>query len=111
MDKKQPRRSANYPERDHREEAPVIYTLYRIEDDGTTTEVSRHHSVADGVAAGVDMVENIDLDYAYALHSGAARIVAFREGRVGLRAWMMKTGRISPSLEDRYDHDTDELMA
>ncbi len=89
----------------------IEYTLYRIEDDGTTTEISQHGSIGEGVAAGVDLVENVDLDYAYTLCNGSSRIVSFREGRVGLRAWMMKTGRINPSLEDRYDHDVDELMA
>jgi hypothetical protein len=106
-----PRRRANYSGRGHREGAPVTYTLYRIEDDGTTTEVSQHETIADGVAAGVDMVENVDLDYAYALHSGAARIVAFREGRTGYRAWLRHTGRTNPSLEDKYDHDEDMLLA
>ena len=48
----------------------IEYKLYRIEDDGTTTEVSKHEFVADGVAAGVEMVENVDLDFAYTLRSG-----------------------------------------
>jgi hypothetical protein len=89
----------------------IHYTLYRIEDDQTTTEISQHGSIGEGVAAGVDMVENVDLDYAYALHSGSTRVVSFREGRTGYRAWAIRTGRINPSVEDRYDHDVDELMA
>jgi hypothetical protein len=89
----------------------IEYTLYRIEDDQTTTEISSHASMDEGVAAGVNMVENADLDYAYALCNGSSRIVSFREGRVGLRAWMRHTGRINPSLEDRYDHDEDMLLA
>ena len=89
----------------------MTYTLYRIEDNASTTEISTHDTVSEGVAAGMDMVENIDLDYAYALHSGATRVVSFREGRVGYRAWLRHTGRINPSLEDRYDKDIDELMA
>jgi len=32
------------------------------------------------------MVENVDLDYAYKLCSGANRVVSFREGRTGYRA-------------------------
>ena len=88
----------------------MIYTLYRIEDDETTTEVSTHPTIGDGVAAGVDMVERVDLDYAYALHTGSTRVVSFREGRTGYRMWAMRTGRISPSLEDKWDRDEDEYM-
>jgi hypothetical protein len=87
-----------------------MYTLYRINDDETTTPVSTHPTIGDGVAAGVEMVETVDLDYAYALHSGATRVVSFREGRVGLRQWEMRTGRISPSLEDKWDRDEDEFI-
>ena len=88
----------------------MIYTLYRIEDDETTTEVSTHPTIGDGVAAGVDMVERVDLDYAYALHTGSTRVVSFREGRTGYRMWAMRTGKISPSLEDKWDRDEDEYM-
>ena len=62
-------------------------------------------------------VEVEDHDFAYALYSGDpsngsfARVASFREGRIGYRRWAMRTGRISPSVEDRYDHDVDELMA
>ncbi len=88
----------------------VEYTLYRIEDDETTTAVSQHPTIGDGVAAAVDMVENVDMDFAYALHTPNGRVASFRDGRTGYRAWAMRTGRISPSVEDRYDHDIDELM-
>ena len=40
----------------------------------------------------------------------STRVASFREGRIGYRRWAIKTGRISPSIEDRYDHDVDELM-
>ena len=52
----------------------------------------------------------------YALYSGdpsngsATRVAFFREGRIGYRLWATRTGRINPSVEDRYDHDVDELM-
>jgi hypothetical protein len=36
---------------------------------------------------------------------------SFREGRIGYRLWAARIGRISPSVEDCYDHDIDELMA
>jgi hypothetical protein len=38
-------------------------------------------------------------------------VASFREGRIGYRLWATRTGRNSPSVEDRYDHDVDELMA
>jgi len=70
-----------------------------------------------GLAAGGYAVEVEDFDFAYALYSGDpangshTRVASFREGRIGYRLWAMGTGRISPSVEDRYDHDVDELMA
>ncbi len=88
----------------------MTYTLYRINDDETTTPVSTHPTIEDGVVAGVDMVENVDLEYAYALHTPHGRVASFREGRTGYRLWAMRTGRISPSVEDRYDRDENMLM-
>jgi hypothetical protein len=38
-------------------------------------------------------------------------VASFREGRIGYRLWVTRTGCISPSVDDRYDHDVDELMA
>jgi len=96
----------------------VPYVLCRIEDDASLTPVSRHEDILTGIAAAgyaVDEVE--DFDFAYALYSGdpsngsSMRVASFREGRIGYRMWPTRTGRISPSVEDRYDHDVDELMA
>ena len=89
----------------------VAYVLCRIEDDSSLTPVSEHHDLFTGVAAGGYAVEVEDFDFAYALYSGATRVAAFREGRIGYRLWATRTGRIGPSVEDRYDHDVDELMA
>ena len=95
----------------------VAYVLCRIEDDASLTPVSRHGDILTGIAAGGYAVEVEDHDFAYALYSGdpsngfSTRVASFREGRIGYREWAMKTGRISPSVEDRYDHDIDELMA
>ena len=89
----------------------MTYTLYRINDDETTTPVSQHASISEGVAAGVVMVENVDLDYAYALHTPHGRVASFRDGRTGYRMWAMRTGRISPSLEDKWDRDEDEFLS
>ena len=93
------------------DKASVAYVLCRIEDDSSLTPVSQHEDILTGIAAGGYAVEVEDLDFAYALYSGATRVAAFREGRVGYRMWAARTGRISPSVEDRYDHDVDEVMA
>src|SRR5215218_9923057 len=97
--------------------ASVAYVLCRIEDDSSLTTVSRHGDFLTGITAGGYAVEVEDHDFAYALYSGdpsngsAMRVASFREGRIGFRRWATKSGRISPSVEDRYDHDVDELMA
>jgi hypothetical protein len=38
-------------------------------------------------------------------------VASFREGGIGYRMWAAGTRRTSPSVEDRYDHDVDEMMA
>jgi len=79
----------------------LAYVLCRIEDDSSLTPVSEH----------------ADFDFAYALYAGdpstgsSTRVASFREGRIGYRLWATRSGRINPSLEDRLDHDVDELMA
>ena len=66
---------------------------------------------------GGHAVEVEDHDFAYVLYAGdpsngsATRVASFREGRIGYREWATRSGRINPSLEDRLDHDVDELMA
>jgi hypothetical protein len=93
----------------------VAYVLCRIEDDSSLTPVSQRGNILTGIAAAGYAVE--DPDFAYALYSGdpsngsATRVASFREGRIGYRLWATRTGRINPSVEDRYDHDIDELMA
>jgi hypothetical protein len=89
----------------------VAYVLCRIEDDSSLTPVSRHQDLLTGIAAGGHTVEVEDFDFAYALYSGATRVAVFREGRIGYRTWATRTGRLSPSVEDRYDHVVDELTA
>ena len=96
----------------------VAYVLCRIEDDSSLTPVSHHGDILTGIAAGGNAVEVEDYHFAYALYSGdpshgssTTRVASFREGRIGYRLWATRTGRISPSVEDRYDHDVDELMA
>jgi hypothetical protein len=98
-------------------ESSVAYVLCRIEDDSSLTPVSRHTDFLTGIAAAGYAVEVEDFDFAYSLFAGdpsersATRVASFREGRIGYRLWAARTGRISPSVEDRYDHDVDELMA
>jgi len=95
----------------------VAYVLCRIEDDSSLTPISRHEDILTGIAAGGYAVEVEDFDFAYALYAGdpsngwSTRVASFCEGRIGYRLWATKTGRISPSVEDRYDHDVDEMMA
>jgi hypothetical protein len=95
----------------------VAYVLCRIEDDSSLIPVSEHPDLLTGVAAGGYAVEVEDFDFAYALYAGDpsneshTRVASFREGRIGYRMWAMRTGRVSPSVEDRWDHDVDELMA
>jgi len=94
----------------------VAYVLCRIEDDSSLTPVSRHQDILTGIAAAGYAVEVEDFDFAYALYAGdpsngsSTRVASFREGRIGYRLWATRTGRISPSIDDRLDHDIDELM-
>jgi hypothetical protein len=95
----------------------VPYVLCRIEDDSSLTPVSRHEDMLTGIAAAGRAVGVEDRDFAYALYAGdpseepSWRVACFCEGRIGYRLWAMMTGRIHPSVEDRHDHDVDELMA
>jgi hypothetical protein len=88
----------------------IEYKVYGIEDDGTTTEVSSHASLQEGLCEAGRIIEHVDHDFAYELRSPTHTVATFAEGRIGYRMWAMRTGRISPSVEDRYDHDVDELM-
>jgi hypothetical protein len=97
----------------------VAYVLCRIEDDASLTPVSRHGDLLTGIAAGGHAVEVEDFDFAYALYAGdpsngsSTRVASFREGRIGYREWALRSGRLEyiHSIDDRYDHDVDELMA
>jgi hypothetical protein len=95
----------------------VAYVLCRIEDDSSLTPVSEHGDFLTGIAAGGYTVEVEDFDFAYALYAGdpsngsSTRVASFRLGRIGYRLWATRSGRINPSVEDRLDHDVDELLA
>src|SRR5918998_1637165 len=121
--KRWPRRCYQHPEArpirsNLMDTTSVAYVLCRIEDDSSLTPVSQHENFLTGIAAAGYAVEVEDYDFAYALYAGdppngssTTRVASFREGRIGYRLWATKTGRISPSVEDRLDHDVDELMA
>jgi hypothetical protein len=101
------------------DKASVAYTLCRIEDDSSLTPVSQHEDILTAIAAGGYTVEVEDLNFAYALYAGdpsngssTTRVASFRLGRIGYREWATRRrGCINPSVEDRLDHDVDELMA
>jgi hypothetical protein len=96
----------------------VAYVLCRIEDDSSPTPVSQHEDIITAIAAGGHAVEVENSDFAYALYAGdpsngssMTRVASFRESRIGYRLWAMRSGRINPCVEDRLDHDIEELMA
>jgi hypothetical protein len=91
----------------------VAYVLCRIEDDSSLTPISEHEEVVAGVAAGKYQVKVEDFDFSYGLYVDGGRVASFAEGRIGYREWARRSGRLGDihSLEDRLDHDIDELMA
>ena len=91
----------------------VAYVLCRIEDDSSLTPISRHEDICAGTAAGKHRVEVEDFDFGYGLFADGVEVASFAEGRIGYREWARRTGRLADihSLDDRYDHDVDELMA
>jgi hypothetical protein len=90
----------------------VPYVLCRIEDDSSLTPVSEHGNVADGVAAGKHRVEVEDFDFGYGLYVDGGRVASFAKGRIGYREWARRNRRLADihSIDDRLDHDIDELM-
>ena len=65
------------------------------------------------MAAGKHQVEEEDFDFSYGLFVDGGRVASFAEGRIGYREWARMSGRLEHihSIDDRYDHDIDELMA
>jgi hypothetical protein len=88
----------------------VAYVLCRIEDDSSLTPVSEHEDIV-AVVAGKHKVE--DFDFSYGVYANGRRVICFAEGRIGYREWARRNGRLGDihSLDDRYDHDVDELLA
>jgi hypothetical protein len=90
----------------------VAYVLCRIEDDASLIPVSEHEDIVDGVSAGKHRVEIEDFDFSYGLFVDGGRVACFAEGRIDYREWARRNGRLGDihSLDDRYDHNVDELM-
>jgi len=91
----------------------LAYVLCRIEDDSSLTRVSEHEDIVAAVVAGKHQVEVEDFDFSYGVYANGRRVICFAEGRIGYREWARRSGRVADihSLDDRYDHDVDELMA
>jgi hypothetical protein len=91
----------------------VAYVLCRIEDDASLTPISQHEDIVLAVAAGKHQVEVEDFDFSYALYADGVKVASFAEGRIGYREWARRSGRLDGihSIDDRYDHDIDVLMA
>ena len=91
----------------------VPYVLCRIEDDSSLIPVSEHEDIVDAVAAGKHQVEVEDFDFSYGVYADGARVICFAAGRIGYREWARRNGRLGDihSIDDRYDHDVDELIA
>jgi hypothetical protein len=91
----------------------VAYVLCRIEDDSSLTPISEHEDIVAAVIAGKHQVEVEDFDFGYGLFADGVRVASFAEGRIGYREWARRNGRLGDihSLDDRLDHDVDELMA
>jgi hypothetical protein len=47
------------------------------------------------------------------LYADGVKLASFAEGRIGYREWARRNGRLADihNIDDRYDHDIDELMA
>jgi hypothetical protein len=91
----------------------VAYVLCRIEDNSSLTPISEHEDIVAAVIAGKHQVEVEDFDFGYGLFADGVRVASFAEGRIGYREWARRNGRLGDihSLDDRLDHDVDELMA
>jgi hypothetical protein len=71
-----------------------------------------HEDIVNGVAAGKHRVEVEDFDFGYGLYADGVRVASFAEGCIGYRVWARRNGRLGDihSIDDRLDHDIDELM-
>jgi hypothetical protein len=58
-------------------------------------------------------VEVEDFDFGYGQYADGVKVASFAEGRTGYREWARRSGRLADihSLDDRLEHDVEELMA
>jgi hypothetical protein len=65
------------------------------------------------VAEGNNRVKVQDYDFGYGLFGDGIKVAGFAEGRIGCREWARRNGRLGDihSLENRSDHNSDELIA
>ncbi len=91
----------------------VAYVLCRIEDDSSLTPISEYEDIVDGVSAGKHRVEVEDFEFSCGLYVNGGRVACFAEGRIGYPEWARRNRRLGDihNIDDRYDHDIDELMA
>jgi hypothetical protein len=75
--------------------------------------LSEHEDIIAAVVAGKHQVEVEDFDLSYGVYANGAKVICFAEGRIGYREWARRSGRLADihSIDDRYDHDVDVLMA
>ncbi len=55
-----------------------------------------------------------DFDFAYSLYADdGCKVATFREGRSGYREWARRSRRLYyiHSVDDKYDHDVDQLLS
>jgi hypothetical protein len=73
---------------------------------------TRARVLARACPAGKHRVGVEDFDFDYGLYADGVRVASFADGRVGYREWARMNGRLGDihSLDDRLDHDVDELM-
>jgi hypothetical protein len=65
------------------------------------------------VVAGKHRVEVEDFDFGYGLYAYGLKVASFADARIGYREWARRNGRLGDihSIDDRLDHDIDELIA
>ncbi len=65
------------------------------------------------MVAGKNRVEVEDFDCGYGLYADGLKVASFADGRIGYREWASRNGRLGDihSIDDRLDHDIDELIA
>jgi hypothetical protein len=77
------------------------------------TPISQHEDIVAAVAAGKHQVEAKDFEFSYGLYADGVKVASFAEGRICYREWALRSGRLEyiHSIDDRCDHDVDELRA